>query len=312
VLLTSVDVYRPAALEQLQILAEQINIPYFAAQTTAKPIAIAAAAIAQAKLEFKDVVIIDTAGRLHLDQEMMDEIKALHQTANPIETLLVVDCMTGQDAANVAKAFAAALPLTGIILTKTDGDARGGAALSMRILTGKPIKFIGVGEKLDAWEIFYPERIASRILGMGDIVSLVEDAQQKVDQTKAAKLAKKFQKGKAFDFEDFKDQLQQMRNMGGLSSLLGKLPNLGLDLSKAQNIDEKMFVKMEAIINSMTPRERHFPAVIKGGHKKRIASGSGTEVQDVNRLLRQFEQMQKSMKRLKNSRMMKALGNFKF
>lgn len=310
VLVTSVDVYRPAALEQLKVLAEQIEVAHFPSDASQKPVAIATAAIAQAKLQFNDVVIIDTAGRLHIDQEMMDEIKNIHQATQPIETLLVVDCMTGQDAANIAKSFAAALPLTGIILTKTDGDARGGAALSMRILTGKPIKFIGTGEKLDAFEIFHPDRIASRILGMGDIVSLVEEVQQKVDQKKAEKLAKKFQKGKAFDFEDFKEQLQQMRKMGGISSLISKLPSMGMNVPQMKNnIDEKLFIKMEAIINSMTPRERHFPAVIKGGHKKRIAGGSGTEVQDVNRLLRQFEQMQKMMKRLKNSRMMKNLRN---
>jgi signal recognition particle subunit SRP54 len=316
VLVTSTDVYRPAAMEQLEILAKQTGVNYFSGAALNNPVAIAEAALAQAKKQYNDVLIIDSAGRLHIDQEMMDEIVALNQTTNPIETLLVVDSMTGQDAANTAKAFAEKLPLTGIILTKADGDARGGAALSMRMLTGKPIKFMGVGEKIEALDLFYPDRIASRILGMGDILGLVEDAQQKLDQQKAQKLAKKFQKGKAFDLEDFREQLQQLRSMGGISSLLNKLPGMGanINMQAAQNkLNEKTFVQMETIINSMTPRERHFPALIKGSHKQRIAAGSGTQVQDINRVLKQFEQMQKMMKRLKGNKMMqKMMQNISF
>lgn len=317
VLLTSVDVYRPAAMEQLEVLAKQLGdgVSYFSSSTVndaaSDPVAIATAAIAQARRQFNDVVIIDSAGRLHIDDAMMDEIVRIHAATGPIETLLVVDSMTGQDAANTAKVFAEKLPLTGIILTKTDGDARGGAALSMRVITGKPIKFIGVGEKIDALEIFHPERVASRILGMGDILTLVEEAQQKVDQKKAKKLAEKLQKGKAFDLEDFREQLRQLANMGGISSLLNKLPAglMGNNVQLAkQKIDQKMFVRMEAIINSMTMRERRFPALIKGSHKKRIARGSGTEVQDINRLLRQFEQMQKMMKRFKGSKMLQQMA----
>lgn len=312
VLVASADIYRPAAMDQLEILAEQINVAYFKApEDIAKnPAAIALAAIAKAKTQFIDVVIIDTAGRLHIDQAMMDEINNIHNAVNPIETLLVVDSMTGQDAANIAKSFANVLPLTGIILTKTDGDARGGAALSMRFLTGKPIKFIGSGEKIEALEPFYPDRIASRILGMGDILSLVEDVERKIDHEKAKKLAKKIQKGKLFDLEDFREQLQQLRKMGGIASMLNKLP--GVNLEEAQKkIDDKMFVKMEAIINSMTTKERRFPANIKGSHKRRIASGSGTDVQDINKLMRQFEQMQRMMKKMKGGKMaqmMSAMG----
>lgn len=307
VVVTSTDIYRPAAMEQLSILANQIGVNYFQPEKTDDPVTIATATVAQAKRQFNDVVIIDSAGRLHIDQEMMDEIANIHKATAPIETLLVVDSMTGQDAANTAKIFAEKLPLTGIVLTKTDGDARGGAALSMRVLTGQPVKFLGTGEKIDALELFYPDRIASRILGMGDVLTLVEEAQQKFDHKKAQKLAKKLQKGRAFDLEDFREQLQQLRNMGGISNLINKLP-LGGNMRIAQEkMDSKNFVKMEAIINSMTVRERRFPALLKGSNKKRIASGSGTEVQDVNRLLKQFEQMQKMMKRLKGSKMMQQM-----
>jgi len=309
VLVTSTDIYRPAAMEQLEILAQQIGVNYFTPADGDKnnPVAIAEGAIAQAKRQFNDIVIIDTAGRLHIDQEMMSEISNIHAAASPIETLLVVDSMTGQDAANTAKTFAEQLPLTGIVLTKTDGDARGGAALSMRVLTGKPIKFLGVGEKVDALELFYPDRIASRILGMGDILTLVEEAQQKIDQKQAQKLAKKLQKGRAFDLEDFREQLQQLRNLGGIGNLLSKLP-LGTNMQMAQEkLNSKNFVRMEAIINSMTIRERRFPATIKGSNKKRIAQGSGTEVPEINRLLKQFEQMQKMMKRVKGSKMLQQM-----
>jgi signal recognition particle subunit SRP54 len=311
VLVTSLDIYRPAAIEQLQILADQVGITYFPSSTKDDPIAIAKAAIAQAKTQFIDTVIIDTAGRLHIDQKMMDEIKNIHQAIQPIETLLVADSMMGQDAVNTAEAFVSTIPLTGIVLTKTDGDARGGAALAMNVVTNKPIKFIGTGEKIDALELFHPDRIASRILGMGDILTLVEEAHRKVDHKKAEKLAKKFQKGATFDFEDFLTQLQQMRNMGGASSLLGKLPGMG-NLPQAKNmVNDQMFDKMEVIINSMTPRERHFPAFIRGSNKQRIAKGSGTQVQDVNKLIKQFEKMQKTMCRFKGSKMMDMMKQLK-
>jgi signal recognition particle subunit SRP54 len=315
VLVVSTDIYRPAAMEQLQILAAQINVAYYATTDATElqdPVALAKAAMQSARKLVCDAVIIDTAGRLHIDEVMMREIKNIYSATNPIETLLVVDSMMGQDAVNTARAFADALPLTGIILTKTDGDARGGAALSMRVVTGKPIKFLGSGEKIHALEPFYPDRLASRILGMGDILTLVEEAQQKVDQQKAQKLARKFQKGKAFDFEDFKEQLIQMRNMGGIGTLLSKLPMLGNKLNAVKNmVNDAMFVQMEAIINSMTIRERRFPDLIKGSRKLRIANGSGTEVQDVNRLLKQFLQMQKMMKKLSGGKLMQMMQNFK-
>jgi signal recognition particle subunit SRP54 len=305
VMIASTDIYRPAALEQLKTLASQIDVAFFATNPAEKSVTIAKAAIAEAKKKFVDVIIIDTAGRLHINTEMMDEISNIHKAIKPIETLFVVDSMTGQDAANTAKAFNDILPLTGVILTKADGDARGGAALSVRMITGKPIKFIGVGEKIEALEPFHPDRIVSRILGMGDILTLVEEAEQKVDQQKAKKLAKKIAKGKGFDLQDFKDQLQQMKNMGGINKLLGKLPGMGMLPKAAKNmVNEKMLAKMEAIINSMTPKERHFPATTKGARKRRIAAGSGTEVPDINRLLKQFSQMQKMMKRLKGGKMM--------
>ena len=267
-----------------------------------KPVDIARAAIAEAKLKFIDVVIVDTAGRLHIDDEMMEEIKQVHAAIKPIETLFVVDAMTGQDAANTAKAFNDALPLTGVVLTKVDGDARGGAALSVRAITGKPIKFIGMGEKSEALDPFHPDRVASRILGMGDVLSLIEQAEQNLDREKAEKLTKKLKKGKGFDLEDFRDQLQQMKNMGGLGSLMDKLPmiggmNLG-QLGGAQQVAEKQFKQMEAIINSMTPAERRDPELISGSRKRRIALGSGTQVQDVGRLIKQHKQMQKMMKKV--------------
>ncbi len=308
VLVASVDVYRPAAILQLETLAGLVKATYFPSQVGQDPVTIAREAIAKAKTQFIDVVIIDSAGRLHIDNEMMDEIKRIYEAIQPIETLFVVDSMTGQDAANTAKAFHEALPLTGIVLTKTDGDARGGAALSIRQITGKPIKFIGVGEKIDALEIFHPERIASRILGMGDILSLVEEAQRKVDKAHAEKIAKKLKKGKSFDLEDFRNQLQQMRNMGGVASLIGKIPGMSqLPATAKASLDEKKFMKMEAIINSMTSKERRYPALIKGSQKRRIALGSGTQVQDVNWLLKQFLQMQKMLKKLKGGGMMKMM-----
>lgn len=312
VLVASADIYRPAAIEQLRVLANEIDVAYTPSHEKQDPVTIASNAIADAKKQFIDVVIIDTAGRLHIDEEMMNEIKKLHQAINPVETLFVVDSMTGQDAANTAKAFNDALPLTGVVLTKTDGDARGGAALSIRKITGKPIKFIGIGEKTEALEAFHPERIASRILGMGDIVTLVEEAEQKIDKTKADKLAKKLKKGKKFDLEDFRDQLQQMQNMGGVMGLMSKLPGAtNLPQAVKGQVNDKMFVKIEAIINSMTPGERRKPDIIRGSRKRRIANGSGTEIQDVNRLLKQFTQMQKMMKKFaKPGKMAKMMRQF--
>lgn len=304
VLLVSLDIYRPAAIEQLRVLAEQIGVNYFPSHADQNPVQIAKDAIDHAKRQFIDVVIVDTAGRLHIDQEMMDEVKRVHDAINPIETLLVVDSMMGQDAVNVATEFSQTVPLTGSILTKADGDARGGAALSMNIITKKPIKFVGTGEKIDALEPFYPDRVASRILGMGDILTLVEEVHRKIDHEKVQAFAKKVQKGKTFDFEDFLMQLQQMRNMGGANSLLSKLPGLGNMERAKELVNDQAFTKMEAIINSMTLRERRFPAFIKGSNKKRIAYGSGTQVQDINKLIKQFEQMQKMMQRFSGSKMM--------
>lgn len=299
VLVTSCDIYRPAAIQQLETLATQLQIDFFPSQVNENPVHIAKNAIEQAKKRQSDVVIIDTAGRLHIDDEMMQEIKAIHQAIEPTETLFVVDSMTGQDAANTAKAFNDALPLTGVVLTKTDGDARGGAALSIRHITGKPIKFVGTGEKTDALEAFYPDRMASRILGMGDVLSLIEEVQHKVDKTQAEKVAKKIKKG-GFDLQDFLDQLEQMNKMGGLASLISKLPGMpGIspDMIKKQ-LEDKKFVQMKAIIQSMTKRERRFPDLINTSRKQRIAKGSGAQIQDVNRLLKQFEQMQKMMKKM--------------
>jgi signal recognition particle subunit SRP54 len=313
VLVVSADVYRPAAIKQLETLAGEVEAEFFPSSTDQKPLDIALAAIAHAKIQFFDVVIVDTAGRLHVDDDMMDEIKGLHAGVNPVETLFVVDAMTGQDAANTAKAFGDALPLTGVILTKADGDARGGAALSVRHITGKPIKFMGMGEKVDALEPFHPDRVASRILGMGDILSLIEEAEQKIDKEKAERLAKKVKKGKGFDLEDFRDQIQQMKNMGGMAGLIDKLPGMGQMAEVAKSgAAEKEMGKLEALINSMTPMERTKPDLISGSRKRRICAGSGLQIQDLNRLLKQHKQMQKMMKKMGNkggmSKMMRGLG----
>ena len=294
----SADVYRPAAIKQLQTLAEETDLVFFDSDVSQKPVDIAVNAIDAAKKLFLDVVIVDTAGRLHVDDEMMDEIKQLHAAINPIETLFVVDSMTGQDAANTAKAFNDALPLTGVILTKADGDARGGAALSIRQITGKPIKFIGMGEKTDALEPFHPDRIASRILGMGDMLSLIEEIEQKTDRKKADKLARKISKGKKFDLSDFKDQLLQMQKMGGVSAMMDKLPGMGgVSQEAKEKINDKELARQIGVINSMTLKERRFPDLIKGNRKKRIAAGCGQELQDINRILKQHKMMQKMVKK---------------
>ena len=304
VLVVSADVYRPAAIKQLETLAAEINVGFFPSDISQKPIDIATSAIDHAKKNFFDVVIVDTAGRLHVDENMMGELIDLHAAINPIETLFTVDAMTGQDAANTAKAFNDALPLTGVILTKTDGDARGGAALSIRHITGKPIKFMGVGEKIEALEPFHPDRIASRILGMGDMLSLIEE----VERAKAEKLAKKVKSGKGFSLEDFRDQLVQMKSMGGMMGMMDKLPGMGNMSAQMQGqMDEKLTVRMEAIINSMTVGERERPDIIKGSRKRRIAAGSGTQIQDVNKLLKQFTQMQKMMKKMSGKGGMKKM-----
>jgi signal recognition particle subunit SRP54 len=298
VMVVSCDVYRPAAIEQLQTLAAQEDVVFHPSSASDKPVAIAKQALEAARKQFIDVLLVDTAGRLHVDTDMMDEIRQLHAAVNPHETLFVVDSMTGQDAANTAKAFNEALALTGVILTKTDGDARGGAALSVRQITGKPIKFVGTGEKTDALQPFHPERIASRILGMGDVLSLVEDVQKYVDQEQAEKLAKKINKGTGFNLEDFRSQLEQMQNMGGLGSLVDKMPGMSNLPEQVKNrVNDRQTVSMIAIINSMTAQEREFPDVIRGSRKRRIANGSGTKIQDVNRMLKQFSQMQKMMRK---------------
>lgn len=310
ILVVSADVYRPAAIEQLRLLAEQVQVDFFPSDTTQKPVDIALAALNHAKRGFYDVLMVDTAGRLSIDQEMMDEIKALHAAVNPVETLFVVDAMLGQDAVNTAQAFNEALPLTGVVLTKMDGDSRGGAALSVRQVTGKPIKFIGVGEKIDGLEAFHPDRIASRILGMGDVLTLVEDVQKGIDEAAAAEMAKKLRKGKSFDLNDFKAQIQQMRNMGGLENLMSKMPGEIGQLSKQipEGTAEKAMGHVEAIINSMTPKERANPALIKASRKRRIAAGSGTTVQEVNKMLNQFEQSQKMMKMFSGQNMRKLMS----
>ena len=307
VMVTSCDVYRPAAIKQLETLSGEINSQFFPSDSSQKPVNIAKAAIAQAKKQFADILLIDTAGRLHIDSDMMDEIKQLHTVAAPTETLFVVDSMTGQDAANTAKAFNDMLPLTGVILTKTDGDARGGAALSVRKITGKPIKFIGIGEKSGDLEPFYPDRIASRIIGQGDVLSLIEEVERTVDKEQAEKFVGKLKKGRGFDFEDFRSQLVQMRNMGGIAGLMDKIPGVDQIPDKAKSmVNEKEIGRMEAIINSMTPKERRLPNIIKGSRKRRIANGSGTQIQDVNRLLKQFSQMQKMFKQVSKKR---GIGN---
>jgi|TARA_B110000908_G_scaffold25938_1_gene29906 signal recognition particle subunit SRP54 len=304
VMVVSADIYRPAAIEQLKMLAAEVSAEFFPSQPDQKPVAIVKAAIAAAKTQFIDVLIVDTAGRLHIDGEMMSEIKEIHGVAKPVETLFVIDAMIGQDAVNTAQAFNQALSLTGIILTKVDGDARGGAALSVRHVTGKPIKFLGVGEKTDALEPFHPERIASRILGMGDVLSLIEDVERKVDKKKAEKLAQKVVKGKRFDLEDLRDQLQQMKNMGGMAGLMDKLPGMGNMAQMAQQANaSNQFERMECIINSMTPKERSNPDILNGSRKRRITMGSGTSIQDLNRLLKQHKQMGKMMKKMKGKGM---------
>lgn len=314
VMLVSADVYRPAAIHQLELLAQQEAVQFFPSHAGESPVAIVKNALTQAEKQFMDVLIVDTAGRLHIDSEMMDEIKALHQAVNPIETLFVVDSMTGQDAANTAKVFHETLPLTGVILTKTDGDARGGAALSVKQITGQPIKFMGTGEKIQALEVFHPERVAQRILGMGDILSLIEEVERKADKEASEKLAKKIKKGKGFDLEDFKQQLQQMNNMGGISGMLNKLPGVAqMSQQLGNQAQDKMVGQTIAIINSMTLKERRIPKIIAGSRKKRIANGAGVQIQDVNRLLKQFEQMQKMMKKLSKpggmQKMMRGVGS---
>ena len=300
VMVASADIYRPAAIEQLQTLANEVGADFHPSNKDQKPVSIARDAVAAARKASADVLILDTAGRLAIDQQMMDEIRAIHDAIEPTETLFVVDSMTGQDAANTAKAFNDTLPLSGVVLTKIDGDARGGAALSVRHITGKPIKFIGSGEKTDALEAFHPDRIASRILGMGDILSLVEQAQDKVDHEKAERLARKVRKGRGFDLEDLRDQFTQMENMGGLGNLVDKLPGMGAGVAQAmQNpAHSKQMKRMVAIIDSMTPLERRKPEVINGSRKRRVAVGSGTQIQDVNRLLKQHKQMQRMMKKM--------------
>ena len=296
VALVSADVYRPAAIEQLRTLSEEVGARFIPSAVGQKPLAIAEGALADAKTRFDDVLIVDTAGRLSIDDRMMAEIAALHRSLAPVETLFVVDAMTGQDAANTAKAFNDALGLTGVVLAKADGDARGGAALSVRAITGKPIKFVGVGERTDGLEPFHPDRMASRILGMGDVLSLIEEAQRKVDKQKAERLARKVAGGRRFDLEDFRDQLQQMASMGGVSGMLDKLP--GANQMPRTSINDADFRRMEAVINSMTPRERRFPDTIDGSRKRRISAGSGTRIQDVNRLLKQHKQMQRLMRKV--------------
>lgn len=297
VMTVSCDVYRPAAIKQLETLSKEVGAEFFPSSSSEKPADIALKAIAAAKLGYFDVLLIDTAGRLHVDAEMMEEIKELHKVTNPVETLFVVDAMTGQDAANTAAAFGEALPLTGVILTKTDGDARGGAALSVRHITGKPVKFIGTGEKIDGLSQFYPDRIAGRILGMGDVFGLIDDLQATADKEQTEKIAKKLKKGKAFDMEDYLEILRQMKNMGGVASIMDKLPGLGQlpDEVKGQVSDDH-FRHIEAMILSMTPKERQNPDILKSSRKKRIAMGSGVEVHDLNVMLKQFAQQQQIMK----------------
>jgi len=312
VMVVSVDVYRPAAIKQLETLAAEVGAIFFASTAEQKPEKIAGDALAAARKAFADVLIVDTAGRLHIDNDMMAEIKSLHRQLNPVETLFVVDAMIGQDAVNTAQAFNQALPLTGVVLTKADGDARGGAALSVRQVTGKPIKFLGVGEKTDALEPFYPDRLASRILGMGDMLSLIEDVERKVDRQKAEKLAAKVKTGKKFDLEDLRDQLQQMQNLGGLGGLLDKMPGMGniAQLAEQANMGSQ-FKRMEAIINSMTPQERRNPDILNGSRKRRITRGAGASIQDLNRVIKQHKQMAKMMKKMKGkgmANMMRGLG----
>ncbi|HEY3564836.1 MAG TPA: signal recognition particle protein, partial [Casimicrobiaceae bacterium] len=311
VLLVSTDVYRPAAIEQLKTLAAQVGVDFLPSETTDKPVAIANSAIDWARRHYHDVLIVDTAGRLSIDEAMMREIADLHAAVHPIETLFVVDAMQGQDAVNTARAFHDALPLTGVVLTKLDGDARGGAALSVRQVTGAPIKFAGVSEKIDGLEVFHPERMASRILGMGDVLTLIEDAHRNVDIEQAKKLAKKVKTGKGFDLDDFKAQIAQMRKMGGLAALVDKLPAEIARAAQETTIDERRIARIEGIINAMTPGERVKPEILKASRKRRIAAGSGVTVQEVNQLLAQFEQTQKMMKLVSKGpqKMMRGLRN---
>ncbi|ASJ25382.1 signal recognition particle protein [Laribacter hongkongensis] len=313
VLLVSTDVYRPAAIEQLKLLAGQVEVEWFPSSVGQLPVDIARAAVDHAKRHYFDVLIVDTAGRLAIDEAMMNEIKAVHAAINPVETLFVVDAMQGQDAVNTAQAFNEALPLTGVVLTKLDGDARGGAALSVRNVTGKPIKFIGVGEKLTGLEPFHPDRMASRILGMGDVLSLIEDVQKGIDEQEAAAMAKKLKSGKGFDLEDFKSQIQQMRKMGGMASLMEKMPGQIGQMAKGVDgaVADKAVTRLEGIINSMTPAERRKPELLKASRKRRIAAGAGVTVQEVNRLLKQFEDMQKMMKQFSKGGMSKLMRGMK-
>jgi signal recognition particle subunit SRP54 len=312
VLAVSCDVYRPAAIEQLKMVAAQAGADFFPSAPGEQPADIARRALEHAKTRYYDVLLVDTAGRLAIDEPMMQEIAELHALLKPVETLFVVDAMQGQDAVNVSKAFAERLPLTGVILTKLDGDARGGAALSVRHVTGKPIKFAGVGEKLGGLEPFHPERMASRILGMGDILSLVEEAHKQVDLEQAKRVAEKIKKGKGFDLEDFKQQIAQMNKMGGLASLMDKLPaQLTGQIDAARLQDDKPMRRVEGIINSMTREERAKPEIIKASRKRRIAAGAGVQVQEVNRLLKQFEEMQKMMKAMKGGNMMRMMQRMK-
>ena len=312
VMVVSADVYRPAAIKQLETLANEVEVEFFPSTENQKPKDIAKSALNHAKKIGVDVLLVDTAGRLHVDEELMGEIKELHKLLDPVETLFVIDAMIGQDAVNTAKAFNDALSLTGVVLTKIDGDARGGAALSVRHITGKPIKFLGSGEKTEALEPFHPDRIASRILGMGDVLTLIEEAEQKIDKAKAEKLVQKVQKGKKFDLEDLRDQFQQMQNMGGMAAMLEKLPGMGNMAQMAEQANvSKQFKQMEAIINSMTPDERRNPDVLNGSRKRRITQGSGTQIQDLNRLLKQHKQMAKMMKKMKGggmAKMMRGMG----
>ena len=311
VLLVSCDVYRPAAIDQLATLAKQVGVEVFASSSSQKPEEIAAAALDYARKHYHEVLIVDTAGRLAIDDAMMHEIRQLHRILGPIETLFVVDAMQGQDAVNVAKVFSEALPLTGVILTKLDGDARGGAALSVRHVTGKPIKFVGVSEKLSGLEPFHPERLSARILGMGDVLSLVEEARRNVDVDEAEKLAKKVKSGKGFDLDDFRNQMRQMKKMGGLNALIDKLPSQLAQAAQGGAVDDRVVGRTVGIIDAMTPQERAKPEIIKASRKRRIATGSGVTVQEVNRLLNQFEQMQKMMKMMGKGGLQKMMRSVK-
>jgi signal recognition particle subunit SRP54 len=311
VLVVSADVYRPAAIEQLKLIAAQVGVDFFPSDLRQQPAAITNAALDYARIHYHDVLIVDTAGRLAIDAEMMDEIRTLSAALTPAETLFVVDAMQGQDAVNVARAFADALPLTGVVLTKLDGDARGGAALSVRQITGRPIKFIGVSEKLNGLEAFHPDRMASRILGMGDILSLVEEAQRNVDHDEVEKFARKINTGKSFDLEDFKMQIMQMKKMGGVSALLDKLPAQLAQAAGSVQLDDRQIRRLEGIINAMTAQERAQPQIIKASRKRRIAAGAGVGVQEVNRLLAQFEQARKMMKMMAKGGMAKMMRAMK-